>query len=184
MQVAEQVLMSIRPYQDISPAIASSAYVDEAAVVIGDVVIGDESSVWPMAVVRGDVNHIRIGALTNIQDGSVLHVTHAHPAAREGGYPLIIGNEVTVGHNVTLHGCTIGDRCLIGMGSIVLDGVVLEAEVLLGAGSLVPPNKVLEGGYLWLGNPAKKIRPLTDAERAWFAYSARHYARLAENYRL
>jgi len=175
--------MSIRSYREISPTIAGSAYVDEAAVVIGDVVIGDESSIWPMAVVRGDVNHIRIGDLTNIQDGSVLHVTHAHPAAPEGGYPLIIGNEVTVGHNVTLHGCTIGDRCLIGMGSIVLDGATLEPEVLLGAGSLVPPNKVLEGGHLWLGNPAKKIRPLTDAERDWFAYSARHYARLAGHYR-
>jgi carbonic anhydrase/acetyltransferase-like protein (isoleucine patch superfamily) len=175
--------MAVRPFKEISPAIAASAYVDEQAVVIGDVVIGKESSLWPMAVARGDVNHIRIGDLTNIQDGSVLHVTHAHPGAPEGGYPLIIGNEVTVGHNVTLHGCTVGDRCLIGMGSIVLDGARLEPEVLLGAGSLVPPNKVLEGGYLWLGNPARKVRPLTDAERDWLPYSARHYARLAEGYR-
>jgi carbonic anhydrase/acetyltransferase-like protein (isoleucine patch superfamily) len=176
--------MAVRPFKEISPIIAASAYVDEQAAVIGDVVLGSESSVWPMAVVRGDVNHIRIGDLTNIQDGSVCHVTHAHPAAPEGGYPLIIGNEVTVGHNVTLHGCTIGDRCLIGMGSIVLDGARLEPEVLLGAGSLVPPNKVLEGGYLWLGNPARKIRPLTEGERDWFAYSARHYARLAASYRV
>lgn len=176
--------MAVRPFKDISPTVAASAYIDEQAAVIGDVVLGSESSVWPMAVLRGDVNHIRIGALTNIQDGSVCHVTHAHPAAPEGGYPLIIGNEVTVGHNVTLHGCTIGDRCLIGMGSIVLDGARLEAEVLLGAGSLVPPNKVLEGGYLWLGNPARKIRPLTEGEREWFAYSARHYARLAARYRV
>ena len=175
--------MAVRPFKEIVPTIAASAYVDEQAAVIGDVVIGENSSVWPMVVIRGDVNHIRIGNYTNIQDGSVLHVTHAHPAAPAGGYPVTIGNEVTVGHNVTLHGCTIGDRSLIGMGAIVLDGAVIESEVLLGAGSLVPPNKVLESGYLWLGNPAKKIRPLTAAEREWFTYSARHYARLAETYR-
>lgn len=175
--------MSVRAFKGVTPSIASSAYVDEQSAVIGDVMIGEESSIWPMAVIRGDVNHIRIGDLTNIQDGSVLHVTHAHPAAPKGGYPLVIGNEVTVGHNVTLHGCTIGDRCLIGMGSTVLDGARLEEGVLLGAGSLVPPNKVLQGGFLWLGNPAKQIRPLSDEEREWFSYSARHYAKLAAAYR-
>lgn len=174
--------MNIRPYKSISPTIASTAFVDPSAVVIGDVHIGEESSVWPMAVIRGDVNSIRIGSRTSIQDGSVLHVTHDHSAA-PGGFPLVIGDCVTVGHNVTLHGCTIRDLCLVGMGSTVLDGVILEQKVLLGAGSLVPPNKVLDGGYLWVGSPVKRIRPLSDKELAWFEYSADHYAKLKDNYR-
>jgi len=173
--------MSVRGYKGIQPQIAPSAYVDEDAVVIGDVVIGEASSVWPMAVIRGDVNYIRIGSSTSIQDGSVLHVTHPHEAVPDG-HPLIIGNEVTVGHNVTLHGCTIHDRCLVGMGSTVLDGAVLEEGVLLGAGSLVPPGKTLEGGYLWIGSPVKRARPLSEAETAWLSYSAAHYVRLKNNY--
>ncbi len=174
--------MNIRPYKGVCPEIAESAYIDGAAVVIGDVVIGADSSLWPMAVVRGDVNYIRVGARSNIQDGSVLHVTHGHGEVPEG-HPLLIGNDVTVGHNVTLHGCTLGDNCLIGMGSIVLDGAVLESGVLLGAGSLVPPGKILQGGYLWMGSPVKQIRPLTEAELARFAYSAAHYVRLKDTYR-
>ncbi len=173
--------MAIRSYKGIKPQVANSAYVDEAAAVIGDVVIGEESSVWPMAVARGDVNCIRIGNRSNIQDGSALHVTHDHEDA-PGGFSLLIGDDVTVGHNVTLHGCTIGNRCLIGMGSVVLDGAVLEDEVLLAAGSLVPPGKTLEGGYLWLGNPVKRGRPLKQQEVDWFAYSAEHYSRLREDY--
>jgi len=173
--------MNIRSYQDHRPLIDSSAYIDEAAVVIGNVVIGKECSVWPMAVIRGDVNAIRIGDYSNIQDGSVLHVTHPHSAVPDG-HPLIIGNEVTVGHNVTLHGCTIKDRCLIGMGSTVLDGAVIEEGVLLGAGSLVPPGKNLEGGYLWIGSPVKRARSLTEAEMKWISYSAVHYARLKDNH--
>jgi len=175
-------MMNIRSYNKVMPAIHASAYVDEQAVVIGDVAIGADSSLWPMVVARGDVNFIRIGARSSIQDGSVLHVTHAHPDVPDG-HPLLIGDEVTVGHNVTLHGCTVGDGCLIGMGSIVLDGAVLESGVLLGAGSLVPPGKILQGGYLWMGSPVKKVRPLTDVERARFGYSAAHYVRLKENYR-
>jgi carbonic anhydrase/acetyltransferase-like protein (isoleucine patch superfamily) len=174
--------MNIRPYKNKHPSIDPSAHVDEQAAVIGDVVIGAESSVWPMAVVRGDVNYIRIGARTNIQDGSVLHVTHDHPAA-PGGHPLIIGDEVTVGHNVTLHGCTIAERCLIGMGAVILDGARLEPYTLVGAGSLVPPGKVLEGGYLWLGSPVRRARALSTEEREAFAYSARHYIALKESYR-
>ncbi len=174
--------MAIRPFNNIQPRLAASAYVDEAAVMIGDVAIGADSSVWPLAVLRGDVNVIRIGARSNIQDGSVLHVTHDH-AAVPGGHPCVVGDEVTVGHNVTLHGCTIGDRCLIGMGSIVLDGARLEPHVLLAAGSLVPPGKVLEGGYLWLGNPVRRVRPLTGEEMARFAYSAEQYVKLAAAYR-
>src|SRR5690554_6287507 len=144
--------MSVRPFKDKVPQIAPGVYVDAAAVVIGDVSIGADSSVWPMAVLRGDVNTIRVGARTSIQDGSVLHVTHDH-ADVPGGHPCVVGDDVTVGHKVVLHGCTVGDRCLVGMGAIVLDGARLEPEVLLGAGSLVPPGKVLEGGYLWLGAP-------------------------------
>ncbi len=174
--------MAIRSYKGIKPQIAESAYVDEAAAIIGDVVIGEESSVWPMAVARGDVNCIRIGKRSNIQDGSALHVTHDHGGA-PGGFALLIGDDVTVGHNVTLHGCKIGNRCLIGMGSVVLDGAVLEDEVLLAAGSLVPPGKTLEGGYLWLGSPVKKGRALTQEEREWFSYSAQHYSRLRDDYR-
>jgi carbonic anhydrase/acetyltransferase-like protein (isoleucine patch superfamily) len=173
--------MSIRRYQDSQPQIATSAYIDEAAVIIGDVIVGEDSSVWPMAVIRGDVNYIRIGRRTSIQDGSVLHVTHRHEAVPEG-HPLLIGDEVTVGHNVTLHGCTIRDRCLVGMGSTILDGAVLEEGVLLGAGSLVPPGKTLEGGYLWIGAPVKRARELSDAEKEWLGYSAAHYVRVKNSY--
>jgi carbonic anhydrase/acetyltransferase-like protein (isoleucine patch superfamily) len=174
--------MSVRNYKDIQPQITASAYVDEQAAVIGDVTIGEDSSVWPQAAMRGDVNTIRIGRRSNIQDGSALHVTHSHEGA-PGGFPLIIGDEVTVGHNVTLHGCTIHNRCLVGMGSIVLDGAVLEEGVMLGAGSLVSPGKTLEGGYLWIGSPAKRARPLTEEEKAWLSYSADHYVRLKDDYR-
>jgi carbonic anhydrase/acetyltransferase-like protein (isoleucine patch superfamily) len=173
--------MTLRPFQTITPQIAPSAYIDEAAVVIGDVVIGDDCSIWPMVVLRGDVNKIRIGARTSIQDGTVGHVTHDHPG-QPGGFPLLVGDDVTIGHNVTLHGCTIGNRCLVGMASTVLDGAVLEEGVFLGADSLVPPGKTLEGGYLWVGSPAKKARPLTEAEQDWLGYSAQHYVRLKDKY--
>ncbi len=174
--------MTIRDYKGITPTLGKAVYIDPQAAVIGDVHIGDESSVWPMAVLRGDVNAIRIGERSSIQDGSVLHVTHDHPEV-PGGHPLVIGDEVTVGHNVTLHGCSIADRCLIGMGSTILDGARLEEHVLLGAGSLVPPHKVLEGGYLWMGAPVRKVRPLNKAEIEKFAYSAGHYVRLQRHYR-
>ncbi len=173
--------MAIRPFQQIMPQVSDSAYVDEQAAVIGDVVIGADSSVWPMAVLRGDVNSIRIGERSSIQDGSALHVTHDHLAA-PGGFPLLVGDDVTVGHNVTLHGCTIGNRCLVGMGSTVLDGAVLEEGVFLAAGSLVPPGKRLEGGFLWVGSPVKKARPLNEEEEKWLSYSAQHYVHLKEKY--
>lgn len=171
----------IRQFQGIDPTLSHGAFVDESAVVIGDVVLGEDSSVWPMCVVRGDVNHIRIGRRSNIQDGSVLHVT-APGEESSLGYPLIIGDEVTVGHGCILHACTIEDRCLIGMGSTVLDGAVIRENVLLGAGSLVPPGKDLESGYLWLGSPVKRARPLTDQEIAWFARSAANYVALKNKY--
>ncbi len=173
--------MAVRAYRGIVPSIAASAYVDETALVIGDVVIGADSSIWPMCSIRGDVNCIRIGARTSIQDGSVIHVTHRH-AARPEGHATIVGDDVTVGHQVILHGCTIESRCLIGMGSIVMDGAVIRSGALLGAGSLVPEGKELEGGYLWLGRPAKRARALTAEELRWFDYSARHYVQLKNDY--
>jgi len=167
----------IRRFEAFQPIVEAGAWVDETALVMGDVTLGPDSSVWPMSVVRGDVNFIRIGARTNIQDGSMLHVTHDSDYA-PGGHPLVIGDEVTVGHRVTLHACRIGNRCLIGMGAIVLDGAVVPDGTLIGAGSLVPPNRELEGGYLWLGSPVRRVRALTAAEKAYFRYSAEHYVRL------
>jgi carbonic anhydrase/acetyltransferase-like protein (isoleucine patch superfamily) len=173
--------MALRPYRNVHPTVAASAYVDASAVVIGDVEIGEDSSIWPMCVVRGDVNSIRIGARTSIQDGTVVHVTHRH-VARPQGHATIVGSDVTVGHKVILHGCTIEDRCLIGMGSMLLDGAVLRSGVLLGAGSLVTEGKELEGGYLWLGQPARRVRALTEEETARFEYLARHYVKLKDDY--
>jgi carbonic anhydrase/acetyltransferase-like protein (isoleucine patch superfamily) len=173
--------MAIRDFEKHTPKIAASAFIDEMAVVIGDVEIGEDVSVWPASVIRGDVNSIRIGAKTNIQDGSVLHVTHDSEYA-PGGYPLLIGEGVTVGHKVILHACTIGDYCLVGMGSTVLDGAVLEDKVMLGANSLVSPGKVLESGYLYLGSPAQKVRKLKPGELAWLEYSAAHYVVLKNRY--
>jgi len=172
----------IRKFEKFTPKIADSSFVDDTALVIGDVTIADDASIWPMTVVRGDIQTISIGARTNIQDGSVLHVTHDSEHA-PGGFALTIGDDVTVGHKVILHACTIGDRCLVGMGSTVLDGAVLEDEVMLGANSLVSPGKVLESGYLYLGSPAKQARALTDKERQWLQYSAAHYVDLKNRHR-
>jgi carbonic anhydrase/acetyltransferase-like protein (isoleucine patch superfamily) len=169
----------IRPFLDHIPQIAEDVYVDPRACLIGDLVIGARSSVWPGVVIRGDVNRIRIGSETNIQDNSVLHNSHDGEYL-PGGTPLLIGNRVTVGHGVILHGCEVGELCLIGMGAIVLDRAVIEPEVILGAGSLVPGGKVLESGYLYTGSPARQSRPLTDREREFLAYSAAHYVRLAQ----
>lgn len=170
----------IRTFQGIKPQIAQQCYIDETALVIGDVVIAENSSIWPMTVIRGDVNSIRIGQNSNIQDGCVLHVSHKGDYNPEGG-ALLIGNNVTVGHKVILHACTIGDSCLIGMGSIVMDKVQIEPQVMLGAGSLVPGGKTLKSGYLWLGNPVKRVRKLTDKEILFLDYSAEHYVRLKNN---
>lgn len=173
--------MTIRDFSGISPIVSPSAYVDEAALVVGNVTLGEDVSIWPMTVLRGDVNAISIGAGTNVQDGSVLHVTHEHPDI-PGGFALRIGANVTIGHKVVLHGCSVGDYCLIGMGATVMDGAVLEPKVLLGAGSLVPPGKTLTTGYLWLGSPARKVRALTQKELDWLTYSASHYIELKNKY--
>ncbi|MBL4743401.1 MAG: gamma carbonic anhydrase family protein [Cycloclasticus sp.] len=174
--------MHVKSFDSKTPLIHESAYIHETAVVIGDVELGADVSIWPMTVVRGDIHHIKIGARSNVQDGSVLHVTHASDF-NPGGYPLIIGEDVVVGHKAILHGCTIGNNCLIGMGAIVMDGVIVEDHVVIGAGSLVPPGKILESGYLYVGSPAKKARPLNEQEENFLSYSPQKYVQLKDAYK-
>lgn len=173
--------MAIRPFLQHFPRIAASTYVDEMAAIIGDVTIGEDSSIWPFASIRGDVQKISIGHRTSIQDGCVLHVTH-DSQYNPGGFKLSIGSDVTVGHKVTLHACTISDNCIVGMNSVVLDGAVVESNVIVGAGSLVPPGKILTSGFLWLGSPVVKKRPLTPEELGFIQYSAQSYVTLKNNY--
>ncbi|MBI3560870.1 MAG: gamma carbonic anhydrase family protein [Gammaproteobacteria bacterium] len=169
--------MTIRAFEERHPQLGAGAYVDDLALLVGAVEIGADSSIWPFSVVRADVNWIRIGARTNVQDNCVLHVSHDsdyHP----GGYPTLLGNDITVGHQVVLHGCEIGDGCLIGMGTVIMDGAVIEPHTLIAAGSLVTAGKRLEGGYLWRGRPAQRIRVLTQTEHERLLYSAQHYVAL------
>jgi carbonic anhydrase/acetyltransferase-like protein (isoleucine patch superfamily) len=173
--------MNIRPYQNVFPQIAASAYVDPAATVIGKVEIGEDSSIWPGASIRGDMHSIKIGNCTSIQDGCVLHITHDSTYNPEG-FPLKIGNHITVGHKAVLHGATLHDFCLIGIGAILLDGSVVESDVILAAGSLVPPGKTLSSGYLWMGSPVVKKRLLTEAELQFIRYSAQNYVKLKNEY--
>jgi len=173
--------MHIKSFDSKIPSVHSSAFVHETAVVIGDVTLAADASIWPQTVVRGDIHRITIGQRTNVQDGSVLHVTHASDF-NPNGFPLTVGDEVTVGHRVILHGCSIANRCLIGMGSIVMDGAIVNERVIIGAGSLVPPGKILDSGYLYAGSPVKKIRPINEQEVQFLAYSAKNYVRLKNNY--
>ena len=173
--------MTIRSYKGITPTFDNSVYIDESSVLVGDITLGKDSSVWPLVAARGDVNYIRIGERTNIQDGSVLHLTRASKSNPDG-YPLIIGDDVTVGHKVMLHGCQLGNRILVGMGAIVMDNAIVEDDVIIGGGSLVPPNKRLESGYLYVGSPAKQARPLTEQERAFLTLSADNYVQLKDEY--
>ena len=173
--------MTIRAYKGITPKLATGVYVDGSSVLVGDIELAEDVSIWPLVAARGDVNYIRIGARTNIQDGSILHLSrpsHNKP----NGSALIIGEDVTVGHKVMLHGCTLGNRILVGMGAIVMDDVVVEDEVIIGAGSLVPPGKRLQSGYLYVGSPAKQARPLNDAEKAFLVESAANYVILKNEY--
>jgi carbonic anhydrase/acetyltransferase-like protein (isoleucine patch superfamily) len=165
----------IRTFQGIRPTIAGSAFIEETAIIIGDVVIGEESSIWFNTVVRGDVHSIRIGRRTNVQDLCVLHVTHET-------HPLVIGDEVTVGHRVVLHGCTIKDRVLIGMGAIVMDGAVIGEDSVVGAGSLVTEGMVVPPKSLIFGSPARIRRPVTEKELAWIKESAANYVRYSRQY--
>lgn len=173
--------VAVRKFNDIQPKIGKSVFIDDSAVVIGDVTLGDDVSIWPMTVVRGDVESITIGEGTNVQDGSVLHVTHAGKYTAQG-YPLTIGKGVTIGHRAVVHACTVGDYCLVGMGAIIMDGAVLEDYVMLGAGALVPPGKKLSSGCLYVGVPAKQVRPLSASEKEALEYSSRQYINLKNEY--
>ncbi|GHE96504.1 gamma carbonic anhydrase family protein [Thalassotalea profundi] len=174
-------MTNIRSFKGITPKIANNVYIDQSSVIGGDVVLGPDVSIWPLVAARGDVNIIRIGARTNIQDGTVLHVTRKGEHNPDG-FPLIIGEDVTVGHKCMLHGCTLGNRILVGMGAIIMDGVVVQDDVFIGAGSLVPPNKTLESGYLYVGNPVKQARPLKENEIAFLKQSALNYVTLKNDY--
>lgn len=167
---------ALRSYKGTHPKLGDRVMVDPTSVVIGDVDLADDVSIWPLVAIRGDVNVVVIGCRSNIQDGSVLHVTH-QSVHNPQGYPLIIGEDVTVGHKAMLHGCTVGNRVLVGMGSIVLDGAIIEDDVMIGAGSLVPPGKRLESGYLYLGSPVKRIRELSTEEIAGLTYSSNNYVK-------
>ncbi|MBD3822609.1 MAG: gamma carbonic anhydrase family protein [Thiotrichales bacterium] len=172
--------MALRTYNSISPIIGKESWVDDSAVVIGKCELGEDVSIWPNATLRGDVNDIKIGDRTNIQDGAVVHTTHESPLTK--GSKCIVGKDVTIGHNAVLHGCIIEDESLIGMGAVVLDNAVVQKHVLVGANSLVPPGKVLESGYLYVGSPVKQARPLTEEEKAFFKYSAEHYVKLKNEF--
>lgn len=173
---------ALRPFNSKLPALGARVYIDPACTVIGDVIIGDDSSVWPGTIIRGDVNHVRIGARSNIQDGTVIHVSHDGPDGRPVGYPALIGDDVTIGHGAIIHACRIGNACLIGMGATVLDGAVVEDNGFVGAGAVIPPGKTVGGGELWLGNPAKCVRRLSEQEVEQLYYSAAHYVRLKDIY--
>ena len=171
----------IRGFRGKNPSFGERVYIAGSAVIIGDVTIGSDCSIWPAAIIRGDMHSIRIGSKTSVQDGAVLHITHKS-TYNPSGHPLNIGNEVTIGHKAVLHGCSIGDRCLVGIGAIVMDGAEVEEEVIVAAGCLVPPEKRLKTGHLYKGNPAKIARPLTEKERQYLRYSADNYVKLKDEY--
>ncbi|MBX2857312.1 MAG: gamma carbonic anhydrase family protein [Cellvibrionaceae bacterium] len=173
--------LSIRNFGEFSPKLGQGVYVDPSAVVIGDVHLGKDSSIWPCAVIRGDMHSIRVGQRTSVQDNCILHITHASDYNADG-WPLTIGDEVTIGHGACLHGCTIGNRVLVGIGATVLDGAVVENQVVIAAGALVPPGRTLESGYLYVGSPARPVRKLNQSELSYFAYSASNYVKLKDKY--
>ena len=173
--------MGIRSFQNKVPSQGERVFVDPATTVIGEVTLGDDSSVWPGAVVRGDMHRIVIGARTSVQDNAVLHITH-DSAFNPGGFPLTLGDDVTVGHQAMLHGCTIGDRVMIGMQTMIMDGAVVESDVMLAAGSLVSPGKRLASGWLYRGRPARAVRELTAKEIEFLPYVAGNYVKLKDQY--
>ncbi|RHW76548.1 gamma carbonic anhydrase family protein [Colwellia sp. RSH04] len=172
---------NLRPYQGILPSVDDTCYIDDSAIIVGDISLAQDVSIWPLVAARGDVNIIRVGARTNIQDGTVLHVTRKSQNNPEGN-PLIIGEDVTVGHKCMLHGCTLGSRILVGMGAIIMDGAIVEDDVFIGAGSLVPPNKTLVSGFLYVGNPVKQVRKLKESESNFLTQSAINYVELKDDY--
>ncbi|ABK43956.1 transferase hexapeptide repeat [Magnetococcus marinus MC-1] len=173
--------MPLYPFAGRWPSVDPSAFVHPDAVIIGDVAIGPESSIWPGVVIRGDVNHIRIGARTNIQDGSVLHVTRGKPD-KPAGLPLILGDDITIGHRVTLHACTLKSGCMVGMGATVMDGVVIESGAMVAAGAMVTPGKQIATGELWMGSPAKLARPIRATEAQEITATTQNYIKLGQHY--
>ena len=174
-------MTALRPHNGKSPLVGERVYIDPACTVIGDVSLGDDCSVWPGTVIRGDMHRIRIGQRCSVQDGAVLHITHASDYNPDG-WPLTIGDDVTIGHKAVLHGCTVGSRVLVGVGAIVMDGAVVEDEVIVGAGCMVPPGKTLQSGYVYVGNPVKQLRPLSEKECSFFQYTAGNYVKLKDQY--
>jgi carbonic anhydrase/acetyltransferase-like protein (isoleucine patch superfamily) len=174
-------MTNIVKFKNSLPKIGKNVYLSDKSLVVGNVTIGDDCSVWPMAVIRGDMHQIVIGEKTNIQDGCILHITHDSDY-NKGGWPLHIGSEVTIGHGVILHGCTLEDQCLIGIGSKILDGAIVRKNSMLAAGSLVTPNSELESGFLYMGSPAKKVRKLSVSEMKFFSYTANNYVKLKNEY--
>jgi carbonic anhydrase/acetyltransferase-like protein (isoleucine patch superfamily) len=172
---------SVRDFQGKTPQVGDRVLIDPSAVVLGDVVLEDDVSIWPQVAIRGDMHRIRVGARTSVQDGSVLHITHAGPYNPDG-WPLDIGCDVTIGHSATLHGCTIGDRVLVGMAATVMDGAIVEENVVIAAGALVTPGKHLRSGYLYGGSPAREMRALSDKELDYFTYSANNYVKLKDQH--
>ena len=172
---------SLRSFGGITPKLGQRVLIDPSAVVLGDVELGDDVSIWPQAAIRGDMHRIRVGARSSVQDGCVLHITHAGPFNPDG-WPLEIGCDVTIGHHATLHGCTIGDRVLVGMGATVMDGAVVEDDVVIAAGALVTPGKRLRSGYLYTGCPARESRALSEGEMSYFTYSANNYVALKDRH--
>lgn len=173
--------VSLRSFQGTIPEVGLRVLIDPSALVLGHVTLEDDVSVWPQVAIRGDMHHIRVGARTSVQDGCVLHITHAGPF-NPNGFPLEIGSDVTIGHNATLHGCTIGNRVLVGMSATVMDGAVVEDDVVIAAGALVTPGKRLRSGYLYAGSPAREVRQLTEGELAYFTYSANNYVKLKDQH--
>jgi carbonic anhydrase/acetyltransferase-like protein (isoleucine patch superfamily) len=174
--------MTLIPYAGRSPRLDRAAFVAPGAVLIGDVELGPEASIWYNCVLRGDVNRIRVGARTNIQDGSVIHVDSPRPG-HEGGHPTLIGEEVLIGHLAMVHGCVLHDRSFVGLGAIVMDGCEIESGGMLAAGAMLTPGKRIPGGQLWAGRPAKYVRDLTAEEQAMNLAGVAHYVSLAKAHR-
>ncbi|MFK7975308.1 MAG: gamma carbonic anhydrase family protein [Halioglobus sp.] len=172
---------SVRRFAGHSPTLGHRVLIDPSAVVLGDVTLGDDVSVWPQVAIRGDMHTITVGARTSIQDGCILHITHAGPYNKDG-WPLTIGSDVTIGHNAVLHGAHVGNRVLVGMGAIVMDGAVVEDDVVIAAGALVTPGKTLSSGFLYAGSPARQMRALTEKEMDYFVYSAKNYVQLKDQH--
>jgi carbonic anhydrase/acetyltransferase-like protein (isoleucine patch superfamily) len=172
-------LLNLRSFQGKRPNIGLRVFIDPTAVVLGQVILEDDVSIWPHVAIRGDMHRIRVGARTSVQDSCVLHITHAGPYNPEG-WPLDIGCDVTIGHRAILHGCTVGDRVLVGMSATVMDGAVVEDDVVIAAGALVTPGKRLRSGYLYAGSPAREVRSLNEKELSYFTYSANNYVKLKD----